>query len=484
MNTWNHHVQDIVYKGNLYKFSQNEKLHDFILSFPPNTIFVEANPHDSFYSIHLNSDDPKAKDPFKWEGENQLGFMITKVRDDFIKSTMNGQFITHAYSDQITVVKKSDNNICRSLDFLSSSVRLVDLNNYKNLTKIRISKCNNLGSVQISNMPNLKIVDLLDNRRLQSVKFINCPKLVTLDVGFCKSLKSLKGIETLEYLSAPSCSSLDSFVLTSNIVFLDLSRVPSIDPSLIIHNLHDLECFVFTEKKSLKLSEITSNWSLKILHLSSTKIICDNISKGSCLKVIIFEDAQMIKECIEGDINLLKNIYVTSKNDANQDLNNFDLLDNFNPKYQIYQKMLYGPWGIPNIDLTPPKIVLEPIIVPPKPINQAKTADSILGSIIASAVLDMVGVGVEFITNGIAKALLPGKLNIAWTHPRCNRHNERFVRGTPTDDISQTILIMRSIADLNISQNKGKTSHSSKVVKGIKIDPLDFGVKLIEWIQH
>lgn len=223
---------------------------------------------------------------------------------------------------------------------------------------------------------------------------------------------------------------------------------------------------------------------MKILHLSSSKIICDHLSKHSKLEIIIFSDSNQINNCIEGNFNLLNNVYVTSINESNQNLNHFNRFDNFNPKYQQYQRMLYGPWGIPRIDLTPPKIVLKPIVFPPSQINQIKAFNSILGSLFASAVMDMVGVGVEFINNGIAKALLLGKLNITWTHPYCNRHNERFVRGTPTDDTSQTILIMRSIVDLNLPENKEKYSQSSKIIKNVKIDPTDFGLKLIKWIQH
>lgn len=178
--------------------------------------------------------------------------MITKVRDTFLKSTMNGQFMSFAYDDEVEIVNNSNNNFCPSLDFLSSFVNSIKLNDYQNLTQLRISKCNNLEAVKISNMPNLYVVDLLDNKRLQSVEFEKCPKLVTLDVGFCSNLRNLKGIQTLNYLSAPYCSSLNDFHLPKDLVFFDSRRIPSIDASHVIQNLSNLECFIYNGEKSLK----------------------------------------------------------------------------------------------------------------------------------------------------------------------------------------------------------------------------------------
>lgn len=125
-----------------------------------------------------------------------------------------------------------------------------------------------------------------------------------------------------------------------------------------------------------------------------------------------------------------------------------------------------------------PVEVQHSIIKPPEGINCERAVDAVVGSLMASAVMDMIGVGVEFINGCMSKPLLLGHPNITWSHPRCNRHNKRFVRGTPTDDTSQSILIMRTIVDSNT-----KMTNSSFTFKNVRIDPVNFGMKLIEWIK-
>lgn len=78
---WQENCQEIVFKGNLYKFSQNEKLKRYILSVPLDNIFVEASPFDAIWGIHLSAHKASKKTPLQWEGTNYLGFQLTKVRD-------------------------------------------------------------------------------------------------------------------------------------------------------------------------------------------------------------------------------------------------------------------------------------------------------------------------------------------------------------------------------------------------------------------
>lgn len=81
---WNSKCQDIVFQGNLYKFTQNEKCRKFLLSVPKDAIFVEASPLDKKWGIRLSEQQPKAKNPLEWQGTNYLGFQITRVRDYII----------------------------------------------------------------------------------------------------------------------------------------------------------------------------------------------------------------------------------------------------------------------------------------------------------------------------------------------------------------------------------------------------------------
>ena len=82
---YNQNSEKIVYQGNFYKFSKNYQLKAFILSFPLNTIFVNADPQNNYWGINKNSTNLRSSNPNKWQGYNKLGFQITKVRDDLLK---------------------------------------------------------------------------------------------------------------------------------------------------------------------------------------------------------------------------------------------------------------------------------------------------------------------------------------------------------------------------------------------------------------
>ena len=71
---------DVVVKGNIAKFSQNEKPLDLLLS-TDDKILVEASPKDTVWGIGLDESSFEAIQPRKWIGENLLGFALMEVRD-------------------------------------------------------------------------------------------------------------------------------------------------------------------------------------------------------------------------------------------------------------------------------------------------------------------------------------------------------------------------------------------------------------------
>lgn len=76
---WNKNRENIARKGNFYKFSQNAKLREFLLS-TGDKILVEASPRDHIWGIGMGKSNPDALDPAKWRGRNLLGFSIMSVR--------------------------------------------------------------------------------------------------------------------------------------------------------------------------------------------------------------------------------------------------------------------------------------------------------------------------------------------------------------------------------------------------------------------
>lgn len=77
---WDEHKYRIVLKGNVAKFSQNERLREFLLG-TGEAVLAEASPYDHIWGICLSADDPLAKEPKDWKGENLLGFALMETRD-------------------------------------------------------------------------------------------------------------------------------------------------------------------------------------------------------------------------------------------------------------------------------------------------------------------------------------------------------------------------------------------------------------------
>ena len=78
----------IVLNGNWLKFSQNRELREFLLS-TGDSVLVEASPYDNIWGIRLSANSPEAWDPFRWRGQNLLGFALMEVRDELRRVTQN-----------------------------------------------------------------------------------------------------------------------------------------------------------------------------------------------------------------------------------------------------------------------------------------------------------------------------------------------------------------------------------------------------------
>jgi ribA/ribD-fused uncharacterized protein len=76
---WEEHKFDIVVKGNIHKFTQNENLATFLLD-TNERILVEASPLDRIWGIGMAQDHPSVYSPQLWKGENLLGFALMQAR--------------------------------------------------------------------------------------------------------------------------------------------------------------------------------------------------------------------------------------------------------------------------------------------------------------------------------------------------------------------------------------------------------------------
>lgn len=78
---WEKECIDIVYRGNLAKFTQNPELLEALLR-TKGTTLVEASPLDKIWGVGLAEDNPKIKHRQNWKGKNLLGEILTRIRDE------------------------------------------------------------------------------------------------------------------------------------------------------------------------------------------------------------------------------------------------------------------------------------------------------------------------------------------------------------------------------------------------------------------
>jgi ribA/ribD-fused uncharacterized protein len=81
--TWDKANFQIVYRGNLEKFTQNESLRKQLLSFE-NKILVEASPYDKIWGIGIGEESDIIYDPIMWRGQNLLGWALTLVKHELL----------------------------------------------------------------------------------------------------------------------------------------------------------------------------------------------------------------------------------------------------------------------------------------------------------------------------------------------------------------------------------------------------------------
>ncbi len=77
---WDKNCCDIVIRGNVAKFSQNNELREFLLN-TGTLVLVEASPYDKIWGIGMGADDTRCENPSLWNGTNFLGFCLMEARD-------------------------------------------------------------------------------------------------------------------------------------------------------------------------------------------------------------------------------------------------------------------------------------------------------------------------------------------------------------------------------------------------------------------
>lgn len=77
---WKENRYNIVYVGNLAKFSQNQELKDMLLA-TGDAILAECAIKDKIWGIGISMTSSKRFDPEQWKGDNLLGKALMEVRE-------------------------------------------------------------------------------------------------------------------------------------------------------------------------------------------------------------------------------------------------------------------------------------------------------------------------------------------------------------------------------------------------------------------
>jgi ribA/ribD-fused uncharacterized protein len=83
---WSEVSFNMMYEAVYAKFSQNEDLKTLLLSEEyENKSFVEGSPYDAIWGVKMYWNNPKIDDENNWKGENKLGKVLDKVREELKK---------------------------------------------------------------------------------------------------------------------------------------------------------------------------------------------------------------------------------------------------------------------------------------------------------------------------------------------------------------------------------------------------------------
>ncbi len=77
---WEQTKRDIVFIGNIYKFSQSAFLRHYLINTGKKEL-VEASPWDKIWGIGLSEEEARKTDPGFWPGQNLLGRVLMQVRE-------------------------------------------------------------------------------------------------------------------------------------------------------------------------------------------------------------------------------------------------------------------------------------------------------------------------------------------------------------------------------------------------------------------
>jgi ADP-ribosylglycohydrolase len=362
-----------------------------------------------------------------------------------------------------------------SLDFLSTPITSLSIVKKRSLRRVRASFCPKLTHAIFKKLPNLEAIELLSDDSLTTLTISNCPRLRALDLS-ASCVKALPRLDSLEYLSLGEVVSLPLPPLV-HLKFLDYT--PDFDPHFPDLTLFpELEVFRFRSPTSARLSYLSSHPTLRIFNGQQLDFSFDSVAPATHLEFL----SLYMAGSVTGEVSVATDRGIFVGMHENRTYGAFDATKLLNFRYVTAAHLLYGPWGVPDVDAAPLAHATA-VVRPPSACDVAAAVDGVIGTIFGGAIGDCLGVGVEFVDGSLAKCWFPEPIDATWSHPRITRHNHRFLRGTPTDDTSQALLILRAL----VAGNAARPAPDGVAVfahEGVIVDVTAFAARLKDWVEH
>lgn len=80
-DVWNQVAREIVYEGNVAKFTSTDTFKQYLLG-TEDLYLVEGAIYDAVWGVKLAWDDPRIEDSTNWQGTNWLGETLMRVREE------------------------------------------------------------------------------------------------------------------------------------------------------------------------------------------------------------------------------------------------------------------------------------------------------------------------------------------------------------------------------------------------------------------
>lgn len=401
------------------------------------------------------------------------------------------QFANLAYSKEVPPLEQFRE--VHVLDLLCTPITSLIIDNFPNLKRLRASR-SSLKKAEITNCPNLEVIDMSQNTKLVSINLENLPNLRCLDLRNTGIYELGFSFPSLEYLDISYTYINDIIPEAPNLLafdnsgcefkYFDLLPIANKYPRLQRLRSLDYADRIFENEYginhpiNLNLNELSKHPCLEHIFCGPCRVTCDSISSQTHLSVICLQYPEFWQGSADQLLSKFHTLIIGSSSESYNTYKVSKFPDYHPMSWEDSALLVFGPWGIPTVDLNP--VISPPVAFHQTPLlSNLPLADStfseistkydlkiainhMMGSVFGSALGDSLGMSIEFTNTNYARFSCDVPLSYLWNTLPSWGHSDTFYRGTVTDDTEQAVMIMRTLGDCNGELN---LSHFASLMK-------------------